>query len=170
MATTAPEKMEFQTEVKQLLNLMIHSLYSNKEIFLRELISNASDAVDKARFEAITDSALLGDEPNFKIRIQAKGELTTQACTQTLAVFTATDTLIAGGGFMQAQPIEVRRQAFVDGQRAIDTIKTVIGGTQIETVRTHRYRLGIKGIESQAVPGPNRTDGVKRAPGIHPGQ
>jgi molecular chaperone HtpG len=70
----APEKMEFQTEVKQLLNLMIHSLYSNKEIFLRELISNASDAVDKARFEAITNPSLLGGEPAFKIRIEADKE------------------------------------------------------------------------------------------------
>ena len=47
------QSMQFQTEVKQLLHLMIHSLYSNKEIFLRELISNASDACDKLRFEAI---------------------------------------------------------------------------------------------------------------------
>ena len=53
------ETLGFQTEVQQLLDLMIHSLYSHREIFLRELISNASDAADKLRFEAIADEALL---------------------------------------------------------------------------------------------------------------
>jgi molecular chaperone HtpG len=63
------ETLGFQTEVKQLLQLMIHSLYSNKEIFLRELISNASDACDKLRFEALTDAALFEDDVDLKMRI-----------------------------------------------------------------------------------------------------
>jgi molecular chaperone HtpG len=65
----AKETLGFQTEVKQLLNLMIHSLYGNKEIFLRELVSNASDACDKLRFEAVANSALFGDDPNLRIRV-----------------------------------------------------------------------------------------------------
>jgi molecular chaperone HtpG len=63
------ETLGFQTEVKQLLQLMIHSLYSNKEIFLRELISNASDAVDKLRFEALADDALYEGDGDFQIRV-----------------------------------------------------------------------------------------------------
>jgi len=63
------ETLGFQAEVKQLLNLMIHSLYSNKEIFLRELISNASDACDKLRFEALNNGALYGDDADLKIRV-----------------------------------------------------------------------------------------------------
>ncbi len=66
-----PDKqtLGFQAEVKQLLHLMIHSLYSNKEIFLRELISNASDAADKLRFEGISNPDLLENNPEFKIRV-----------------------------------------------------------------------------------------------------
>jgi molecular chaperone HtpG len=66
---TNPETHGFQAEVKQLLDLMIHSLYSNKEIFLRELISNASDAADKLRFEALTDNALMENDAELKIRV-----------------------------------------------------------------------------------------------------
>jgi molecular chaperone HtpG len=70
MATTATkETLGFQTEVKQLLHLMIHSLYGNKEIFLRELVSNASDAADKLRFEALSDNALYGSDAELKIRV-----------------------------------------------------------------------------------------------------
>jgi molecular chaperone HtpG len=63
------QTLGFQAEVKQLLQLMIHSLYSNKEIFLRELVSNASDAADKLRFEAINNSALYENDPDLKIRV-----------------------------------------------------------------------------------------------------
>src|SRR5437879_9677286 len=63
------ETLGFQAEVKQLLQLMIHSLYSNREIFLRELISNASDACDRLRFEALNDSALIAGDPELSIRV-----------------------------------------------------------------------------------------------------
>lgn len=67
--TSATSKLPFQAEVAQLLHLVTHSLYSNKEIFLRELISNASDACDKLRFEAINDSALYEDQPELSVHV-----------------------------------------------------------------------------------------------------
>ena len=74
---TNQETLGFQTEVKQLLNLMVHSLYSNKEIFLRELISNASDAADKLRFEALRDDSLYEGEAELKIRVEFDKNLKT---------------------------------------------------------------------------------------------
>ena len=68
------ETLGFQTEVRQLLRLMIHSLYSNKEIFLRELISNASDAADKLRFEALASPDLLAEDTELGIRIEVHAE------------------------------------------------------------------------------------------------
>ena len=68
-ATEQKQTLSFQTEVKQLLQLMIHSLYSNREIFLRELVSNASDAIDKLRFMAVTNSALNESATDLKIRV-----------------------------------------------------------------------------------------------------
>jgi molecular chaperone HtpG len=79
MSAPQKETRGFQTEVRQLLKLMIHSLYSNREIFLRELVSNASDANDRLRFESIANPALLGAESDLKIWIDAdpdKGTLT----------------------------------------------------------------------------------------------
>jgi molecular chaperone HtpG len=75
--TTQKETLGFQAEVKQLLNLMIHSLYSNKEIFLRELISNAADAADKLRFEAISNNALYEADGELRIRVSFDKEART---------------------------------------------------------------------------------------------
>ncbi|MES9970398.1 MAG: molecular chaperone HtpG [Candidatus Thiodiazotropha sp.] len=68
------ETLEFQAEVSQVLNLVIRSLYSNKEIFLRELVSNASDAAEKLRFEALTDEALFENDPELKVRVTVDAE------------------------------------------------------------------------------------------------
>ncbi|MFM8933972.1 MAG: ATP-binding protein, partial [Gemmataceae bacterium] len=66
---SAPEKMEFRTELKQLLHLITHSLYSNKRVFLRELVSNASDAIHKLRFDSLDSEALLENDKDFKIHL-----------------------------------------------------------------------------------------------------
>ena len=70
----APQKHEFQTEVRELLNLMIHSLYSNQEIFLRELVSNSADALDKVRFEGITNPQLMGEDTDLRIDLKVDEE------------------------------------------------------------------------------------------------
>src|SRR3989339_333618 len=63
------QTIEFRTEVKQLLDLVIHSLYSNREIFLRELISNASDAIDRVRFEGLTRKEVIEGDENWRIKL-----------------------------------------------------------------------------------------------------
>jgi molecular chaperone HtpG len=80
-ASTQKQTLGFQTEAKQLLHLMIHSLYSKQEIFLRELISNASDASDKLRFEALSNPDLLAEDPNLEIRIGVDKEARTITIT-----------------------------------------------------------------------------------------
>src|SRR5205807_10066489 len=69
--TTNMETFQFQAEARQVLDLMIHSLYTNKEIFLRELISNASDALDRLRFEALSKPDLIGPDDKLEIWIEA---------------------------------------------------------------------------------------------------
>jgi molecular chaperone HtpG len=68
------EEHRFQAETKRLLDIMIHSLYTNKVIFLRELISNASDALDRLRFEALTNPRLLEENDKYEIRMETDKE------------------------------------------------------------------------------------------------
>ncbi len=93
-ADTHKETLGFQAEVRQLLDLMIHALYSNKEIFLRELISNASDAADKLRFEALTDDNLYEGDADLKIRV---------ACDKNARTITISDN---GIGMSRAEVID----------------------------------------------------------------
>jgi molecular chaperone HtpG len=92
--TMERETLGFQAEVKELLRLMVHSLYGNKEIFLRELVSNASDASDKLRFEALGDAALFENDPDLKIRV---------ACDQAARTITVSDN---GVGMSRQEVIE----------------------------------------------------------------
>ena len=75
--TTNIETYEFQAEARQVLDLMIHSLYTNKEIFLRELISNASDALDRLRFEALSKPELIGPDEKLEITIESDSKART---------------------------------------------------------------------------------------------
>ena len=75
--TAQSQELEFQAETKQLLDLMIHSLYTSKDIFLRELVSNASDAIDRLRFESLTDPEMLQDGSEFEIRLDPDGQART---------------------------------------------------------------------------------------------
>ena len=75
--STATETRNFEAETKQLLDLMIHSLYTNKEIFLRELISNASDALDKLRFSALTEPGLMPEGEELEIRLDVDADART---------------------------------------------------------------------------------------------
>ena len=81
MTEPAPETRGFQTEARKLLQLMINSLYSNREIFLRELVSNASDAIDRLRFEALNDESLIADDPQFRIVVEFDPEASTLSVT-----------------------------------------------------------------------------------------
>src|SRR5262249_9612710 len=81
--TAKIEERQFQAETKKLLDLMIHALYTNKEIFLRELISNASDALDRLRFEALTDPTLLEADGKYEIGLETDKEARTLAISDT---------------------------------------------------------------------------------------
>ena len=118
------QTLSFQAEVKQILHLVTHSLYSNKEIFLRELVSNASDACDKLRFEALNEPSLLEDAPNLDVRVAFDAEAKTITITDNGVGLTADEAVanlgtIAKSGtreFMSALEGDQKKDAQLIGQ------------------------------------------------------
>lgn len=146
------ETLEFQAEVSQVLNLVIRSLYSNKEIFLRELISNASDAAEKLRFEALTDDAFYEGEPDLRIRVSLDKERRTvtiedngigmsrQEVTETIGTIASSGTkkfLEALGG----KGDDAASQSQLIGQFGVGFYSAFIVADQV-TLETRRAGLG----------------------------
>ena len=114
----ARQKHGFQAEVRELLKLMIHSLYSHREIFLRELISNASDACDRLRFAAIADSSLLADDPELGIRIDADASAGTVTVTDNGIGMTREEAIANLGTIARSGTAEFFRSLSGDEQKA----------------------------------------------------
>ena len=139
------ETLEFQAEVSQVLNLVIRSLYSNKEIFLRELISNASDAIEKLRFEALSDDALYEDDPNLRIRIWVDKEAGTLTVADngigmTRDEVTETIGTIASSGtkkFLEAMSGDQAKDAQMIGQFGVGFYSSFIVADKV-TLETRR--------------------------------
>ncbi|HEY2340401.1 MAG TPA: hypothetical protein VGH75_07730, partial [Steroidobacteraceae bacterium] len=112
----------FQAEVRELLRLMIHSLYSHREIFLRELISNASDACDRLRFAAIADSALLAEDPELSIRIDADPAAGTVTITDNGIGMTREEAITNLGTIARSGTAEFFRGLSGDEQKASQLI------------------------------------------------
>jgi molecular chaperone HtpG len=112
----------FQAEVRELLKLMIHSLYSHREIFLRELISNASDACDRLRFAAIADSALLADDPELGIRVDADATAGTVTITDNGIGMTREEAIANLGTIARSGTAEFFRGLSGDEQKASQLI------------------------------------------------
>ena len=147
-ATAAKETLGFQAEVKQLLHLMVHSLYSNKEIFLRELISNASDAGDKLRFEALSDASLYGTDADLGIRVSFDKEARTLTVSDN-GVGMSRDEVIANIGtiaksgtreFFQALTGDQAKDAHLIGQFGVGFYSSFIVADRV-TLVTRRAGL-----------------------------
>ena len=143
------ETLEFQTEVKQLLQLMIHSLYSNKEIFLRELISNASDACDRLRFEALANDTLYDGDTDLRIRVDIDKEARTITVTDTGIGMTRDDVVdnigtIAKSGtrqFFESLTGDQAKDSQLIGQFGVGFYSSFIVADKV-TLTTRRAGLG----------------------------
>ncbi|MEL7374058.1 MAG: ATP-binding protein, partial [Pseudomonadota bacterium] len=146
---TAKQTIGFQAEVKQLLQLMIHSLYSNKEIFLRELISNASDALDKLRFEAIASPDLAADDPDLGVTLALDEAGNTLTITDN-GIGMSRDEVISNLGtiarsgtaeFLGKLSGDARKDAQLIGQFGVGFYASFIVADRV-TVETRRAGLG----------------------------
>lgn len=143
------EKLSFQAEVKQLLHIVVHSLYSNKEIFLRELISNASDAIDKLRFEALSDPALYDADPELKIRISYDADARTITISDNGIGLTREEAVenlgtIAKSGtreFLSRMTGDQKKDAHLIGQFGVGFYSAFIVADRV-TVNSRRAGLG----------------------------
>ena len=146
--TNTPETHEFQAEVQQLLDLMIHSLYSNREIFLRELISNAADAADRLRFEALQDPSLNEDDPGPRIEIRVDEKARTVSVVDNGTGMDRTEVIdhlgtIARSGtrrFLEAMTTDQRENAQLIGQFGVGFYSAFIVADKV-TVHTRRAGL-----------------------------
>ncbi|MFZ2316143.1 MAG: molecular chaperone HtpG [Gammaproteobacteria bacterium] len=145
------EKLSFQAEVKQLLHLVVHSLYSNKEIFLRELISNASDAIDKLRFEALSDPALYESQPNLAIRVSYDKEARTLTISDD-GIGMSRDEVVANLGtiaksgtreFLAQLTGDQKKDSHLIGQFGVGFYSAFIVAETV-TVLTRRAGLGVE--------------------------
>src|SRR6266542_2305485 len=122
--TAKTKEYQFQAETKKLLDIMIHSLYTNKEIFLRELISNASDALDRLRFEALTDPALLEASDKYEIRLETDKEARTLSISDTGIGMSRDEVMANIGTIAKSGTDEARKglEAALTAQMAADLI------------------------------------------------
>ena len=156
--THPKQSMAFQAEVKQLLQLMIHSLYSNKEIVLRELISNASDAADKLRFEAIANGALYDGDSELKIRVAFDKDARTVTISDN-GIGMSRDEVIANIGtiaksgtkeFMSALSGDQAKDANLIGQFGVGFYSAFIIADKV-TLTTRRAGAGAGATEGGAL-------------------
>src|SRR6476646_3149365 len=123
--TTNIETFQFQAEARQVLDLMIHSLYTNKEIFLRELISNASDALDRLRFEALSKPELIGPDDKLEIWIESDPNARTLTITDN-GIGMSRDEVIANIGTIAKSGTRELLQSLKE-QKSSDVLNSLIG-------------------------------------------
>ena len=152
--TDAAQTHSFQTEVKQLLQLMIHSLYSNKEVFLRELISNGSDACDRLRFAALTDSSLMEDGAILGLRVSVNKDENTVTITDNGIGMTADEVIenigtIARSGtrqFLDALSGDAANDANLIGQFGVGFYSAFLVAEKVELTTRHASQPADGGV------------------------